>query len=73
MYYPDKGENFDIDVLDKTEWFANNCMIGNVTSPQMWGDHFFVDIKNMLEQLVAKRKNIRDVEFFINNLREMCC
>ena len=65
-YFPNKAENYITDVSDKKDWFYNDCIIENVITPNMWSDTNFVEIKNMLEQLVAKRKNIRDVEFFIN-------
>lgn len=66
MYYPERGENYD-QILPKSQWFSNNCMVGNLVEPHQWDDHFFVEIKNMLEQLLYHRKhNIPDVEFFVN-------
>lgn len=51
-------------VNDKNKWYANNCLIRR-EKPIWEGDSSVGNMKNMLEELCAKRK-IPDIEFFLN-------
>ena len=46
------------------EWFGNNCLV-RYEKPLSEGDSNVGNVKNMLEELCARRK-VPDIEFFIN-------
>ena len=46
------------------EWYANNCLV-RYESPLGEGDSNVGNVKNMLEEL-CKRREVPDIEFFIN-------
>ena len=61
-----EGRKFDADKVNtnKKEWFGNNCLVRN-EKPLSEGDSNVGNVKNMLEEL-CKRREIPDIEFFIN-------
>lgn len=67
QYYGKKTEFYrEENVIDMKHWWANGNIIDNehtqpgVTAPQWWGDHFLLQIKDML----AETCNNRDVRSY---------
>ncbi len=51
--------------LDKSQWWANGNIICNQSSPQLFGDHFLLQLQDMLRE-TCRTRIIPDCELFIN-------
>ena len=69
-YFRDKSKNGKTEnyIEDISKWWANGNIICNVLGEdnnQWWGDHFLLQLKDMLAETCNNRQ-VADCEFFIN-------